>query len=194
MAQEAFLRALIERQAQERGVLVSVRVLAARGGSPRALAEFKAFQRVLEKSTAGQVPDLVVVARDTDCRSSADTKQELVEHIDVSVWRAFAAACPDPCVEAWYLLDRQALRSVVGAVPTRRPRQCHCLDHKSALAEAMRTGGGTPTLGGAEVAPELVEAMNLYRCGRAAADFRHFLDDLDDCLARVAGGHSPNHP
>jgi hypothetical protein len=190
VAQEALLDALVQRRAQERGVTATLRVLTARGGSPRTLEEYKAFQRVLEKPTIAETPDVVVLARDTDCRSASETKKELTEQLDTASWGAFVAACPKPCVEAWYLLDRQALQQTVGAGPKRNPRPCDCPDHKNLLADAVRAGGGIPTLGGAEVASDLVGSMRLYRCCKAASDFKHFIDDLDEALARVAAERS----
>lgn len=59
-AHEELLRPLVERAANEKRIVVTVRIRSARGGHCRALDEFRLYQRLVEGGAAPR-PDLVVV-------------------------------------------------------------------------------------------------------------------------------------
>ena len=56
------------------------------------------------------------------------------------------------------------------------PRTRYCKIGLSSRAIAQ--GGHPATLGGVEFAPELVEAMDLYRAGRNDSSLKAFIDDF----------------
>lgn len=55
-------------------------------------------------------------------------------------------------------------------------KKCERHRYKTVLARAIVEAGHPPTLGGIEFAREIVEAMDLYRAGRAEASLKHFVD------------------
>lgn len=183
-AHEEFLKPLLERIAAEEGVKVEARIHAARGGHPRAIAEFRLYQRIAERRAHG-VPDLAVVAIDGNCASFAQRRREIHNAIAPVFEGKIVTACPDPHVERWYLADPDSFRAVVGYRPMVGKRKCVRDHYKRLLADAVRQGGYPLTLGGIEFAAELVEAMDLYRAARNDASLRAFVQDLRGRLRQL---------
>lgn len=102
----------------------------------------------------------------------------LVAAAEPFVQDRLVAACPDPHVERWYLADPQSFERVVGKRPDIGTRKCVRDHYKRVLASAIVQGGHPATLGGVEFAPELVEAMDLYRAGRNDSSLKAFVDDF----------------
>lgn len=181
-AHDAFLVPLLQRIAEEEGVPVFPRVRSARGGHGRALAELKTYQRIAEKTT---LPDLLIVGIDANCSKFAKARKE----IRAETWEPFSdrlvVACPDPHVERWYLADPASFNGVVGKQPAVGCRKCARDHYKKLLSDAVRSAGHPPTLGGIEFAPELVDAMDLYRAARNDRSLGSFIDDLRGRLRRL---------
>ena len=127
--------------------------------------------------------DLVIAAQDTDCRGVPETKNTLLQYAD-GYQRPIVIAAPDPCIEAWYLADQQAIRSVAQAGSTPPvPAGCDCASLKTQLRGLFREGGAVALLGGAEYADEIVQAMDLVRARRNVASLNIFCNDLRAELA-----------
>lgn len=113
-AHEEFIKALIKRLAAEAGRQVVLRVISARGGRPRVDDEFASYQKTV-LSGGRKIPDLVVVAKDTNCRASAEARENI--KIEERLKHRTVIACPDPHVERWYLCEPAAFQRAVGVAP-----------------------------------------------------------------------------
>ena len=91
-------------------------------------------------------------------------------------------ACPEPHIERWYLADPESFRTVVGFRPNPGRKKCDRGRYKQMLAQAVVKGGFPPTLGGVEFAPDIVDAMDLYRAGRAEHSLKDFQTRLTQLL------------
>ena len=183
-AHEALLRPIVARLAREESITIRDRVISGRGGHGRAIEEFKLYQRAassLERISA----HLVVVAIDGNCSSWAAKRHEIESVAMMAVADRLITACPDPHIERWYLADPDSFHQVVGWRPQVGREKCERGHYKRLLDRAIGNGGHPPTLGGIEFATELVDAMDLYRAGRAAASLKAFLDDLRAALRRL---------
>ena len=189
-AHEELLKPLVARVAQEEGVEIRIRVRTARGGHPRALSEFKLFQRL--RSRTRPISNLVVVAIDGNCSTFSDARDSFRRAATAAFHERLVVGCPDPHVELWYLADPQSFEAVVGDRPRVGRRKCERDHYKRVLDEAIHRGGHPPTLGGVEFASELIEAMDLYRAGKTAPSLKAFLDDLRAGLRRVLRPPAPS--
>lgn len=180
---EEFLKPLIHRVAADEKRKVTVKVRSARGGHGVTLRELKLYQRsVLSNVGDLSLPDLLVVARDSNCRSYTETTNEIRNELDAAFANRTILACPDPHVELWYLADLDAFSNVVGVRPSMAAAKCEKGYYKNILASAVIAAGHPPTLGGIEFARELVSAMDLYVAGKTDACLRHFVQDLRNAL------------
>lgn len=178
-AHEEFVKALLARLAREEDIEAWPRVRSATGGHGRAIAEFKLYQRVTAQSGASNIPaDLVIVAIDGNCSTFADARARLRDAAEPMVRDRLVVACPDPHVERWYVADPQSFESIVGYRPSVGSRKCARDHYKKILVSAIAQGGHPVALGGVEFAPELVEAMELYRAGRNDSSLKAFINDL----------------
>ena len=180
-AHEAFLVAMTQRIATEEGIDVSPRVRSGRGGHGRAVSELKLYQRLVGKGVVGTtLPDLLIAGIDGNCATFAKAKKVIQAATRAPFSDRLVVACPDPHVERWYLADPQSFQTVVGSRPTVGKKKCARDHYKLLLRKAVQQAGHPPTLGGIEFATELVEAMDLYRAGKADRSLKAFLDDLRD--------------
>lgn len=186
-AHEEFVKPLLTRLAREENIDVWPRVRSATGGHGRAVTEFKLYQRFAAQSGSSSTPaDLVVVAIDGNCSTFVDARKRLRDAAEPSLRDRLVVACPDPHVERWYVADPQSFESIVGHRPDVGTRKCARDHYKKILISAISQGGHPVALGGVEFAPELVEAMDLYRAGRNDSSLKAFLDDLRATLRRRA--------
>ncbi len=184
-AQEAFLKPLIEHLCRELRFNAHVRVQSARGGAPRALSEYKAYQRLLQQRVIQPPPDIIVVARDGDCKTRSLRQQE-IRGATLPQWHSrLVIACPEPHIERWYLVDLEALRAALGFTGTVRRfrKSCKRDVYKKALGDVVRASGYPPTLRGVEHAPELVAAMDLRQ--PPDRSLRAFLSDFRGILRQL---------
>ncbi len=114
----------------------------------------------------------------------AARRREVGEALDESLIPAFVIAVPDPCVERWLVADPASFTELLGAEP-----ESGATDDRDAwrhrLVDALDRGGHIVTQGGSEFAEEIVEAMDLYRAGRAVPSLGAFVDDLRGALKRL---------
>jgi hypothetical protein len=182
-AHEEFLLAMLDRIAVEEGKKINVNVRSARGGHGQVLTEFSLYQKSVLKGLAGMnIPDLLVVAIDANCKSFNNAKKEIEAEIQVSYKDRTILACPDPYIERWYLADPDSLMKVIGIRPKVGRKKCQRDYYKGILIRTLREAGYPPTLGGIEFAKEIVQAMDLYRAAKAEKSLKHFLDDIIACI------------
>ena len=174
---EAFLRALIARIGREEGARTLVRVRSAWGGHPRAVEEFKLYQRVSERME-GPTAEVLVVGIDGNCSPFAAARDRVVGATRESNRYRLVVASPDPHVERWYLSDPKAVLKVAGASPGDLPAKCERHYYKNKLRAVMADGGNPSTLGGPEIAEDLVAEMDLYKAGKNDSSLGSFIGDL----------------
>lgn len=91
-------------------------------------------------------------------------------------------AVPDPHVERWLLLDGAAFRGVLGRGCDAPDQKCDRGRYKELLARAIYDAGVAPSLGGIELAEDIVAAMDLKRAVRADRSLERFIDELRPVL------------
>jgi hypothetical protein len=173
---ESVLVPLIQRFASAYGIEVAITLRNTRGGHGRALTELSRYIRALRRSRA-DLPDLVVVAIDGNCRGYARRKQEIDEIVG-EIADFVVSAIPDPHIERWLLLDSVAFKEVVGRGCAAPDLKCERDRYKKLLIQAVRAAGITPIVGGLEFAEELVRAMNFRRVEGADASLGRLLTGL----------------
>lgn len=181
-AHEVVLRTLLERLASEHRISISVQVRSATRGHGRMIDELKAFIKELQRGRAS-LPDLFLVARDANCLGYNDRRNEIVAALE-GYQGLLAAAVPDPHVERWLLIDPQAFREVLGHGCQPPDKKCDRDRYKQLLADAVRTAGIEPLLGGLEFAEDIVRIMDLSRAELADTSFAHLLRDLRSACQR----------
>ncbi len=189
-AHEVFVAALVGRIASEEQVASSVQTRAARGGHPRALQEFGAYQALIERGALARTPDMIVVVIDGNCSTPRKKRTEIAEAARPRLRDRLVVGCPDPHVERWFLADPDSFHEVVGHRPVVGRAKCQRGHYKQLLVEAVRSGGQPAILGGIEFAAELVAAMNLYQAGRRDATLKSFVGELRRGFRALARGSS----
>lgn len=175
-AQEAFLRAVVDRLAREEGREIDITPRSARGGHPRALKELQIYQALVESGAAALTrPDLLIVARDANCERYAQVRDAIEHNLRESFKHLTVIACPDPHIERWYLADPASFHTVVGTTPNIGRKKCVRDYYKGVLAKAIHAAGHPATLGGIEFAREIVDAMDLYQASKADKALKDFL-------------------
>lgn len=170
--------------------MTDVRVRSARGGHGRALAEFDLFQRIyqsgaLQGTAEHALPDMLIVAIDANCNKLQDAQRAVTDRISGEFRTRTIVATPDPHIERWYIADPENFAAVVGVQPQLEKRKCERDRYKRILAEAVAKAGHVSTLGGIEFAAELVEAMDLYRAGKAEPSLGAVVQNLSGRLKQL---------
>lgn len=186
-AHEQFARALILRLAREVGLRPRIHAVSARGGEGRAITEFSAWQRGFLQSRQQGTPELVVLLIDANCKGWHEVRRELEQSVDTSIVPRSVLGCPDPHIERWFLADPVGFAAVVGAPPQPDRGKCERALYKRLVEEAARQASLPLITGIADLAPDLVDAMDLYRAGQAQPSLRHFVDELKGALRLLAG-------
>lgn len=180
---EQFVRSVVQRLAGEQSIRPVLRAINARGGEGRARAEFRTWQRTF--LTGSGTPDLLVLVIDGNCHGWSATKSELDDDVDTTLIPRHVVGCPDPHIERWYMADPQTFRQVVGVAPGADPGKCERELYKQIVEEAVRRAQLPLLTGIADLAPDLVEAMDLYRAGKNQASLKSFFDDLRNALRQI---------
>jgi len=184
-AHEAFGAALVRRLGAEEGVRPDLRAVSSRGGLGRALMELQAYQRPFARGLASGTPDVLAVLIDANTVGVAARRREIEAMIDATVIPRSVIGCPDPHVERWYCADASSFARVVGASPV-APTGNDRSGWKRALAQAVEAGEVVSLDDGIDLAPELVEAMDLGRAGRSEPSLGAFVDDLRRAIRGAA--------
>ncbi len=183
-AHEEFIGPMVSRLAGEEQKAVSVQVRSARGGHGRAMDEFSLYQRAV---LVGGVtaPDVLIVAVDGNCSRPTVARSSVAKHIDSQFESRTIIACPDPHIERWYLADPDSFSAVVGARPRVGKKKCERGHYKAILSQTVAKAGHPATLGGIEFARELVQAMDLFRAGKAERTLKDFVQDVRNVMRRL---------
>jgi hypothetical protein len=169
---------LLERMGREQQRVVQVRVRSARGGHGQAIQELKLYQRSMLKGVTGTtLPDLLVVAIDSNCKSYNETLTTINDALQDEFRGLAVGACPDPHIERWYLADLDTFQEVVGVRPKLGKQKCERDLYKRLLADAVVEAGHPATLGGIEFARELAESMDFFRAGKSEHALKHFVEE-----------------
>jgi len=115
---ELFVTALLRRLAREVGSWLNIRTRNARGGHGRAVAEFKAWQRLMRQEFTSS-PDVMVLVIDGNCQGWGEAHAALRKEVDETIFSRYAIGCPDPHIERWCIADPESFKEVVGADPPR---------------------------------------------------------------------------
>lgn len=171
-----FLSSLINRFADTYGIPVEVEALSSTGGHGRMLADLQTY--INDLRAFGGIPDLIVVARDSNCRGTTQTQSEIMGCLDD--YSDFAIlAIPNPHVERWLLLDSAAFKTVFGSGCDAPDEKCDRGRYKRILAESIRSAADVnPALGGLEYTADIVNAMDLDRMVTADDSLGALLQDL----------------
>jgi len=186
-AHEGFGLALIERLGREEGLRVAVVTRSGRGGKARALGELRAFQKGLHAGhLTARVPEIMAVMIDANDIGWHARRSEVENEIDGEVFPRSVIGCPDPYVERWLLADEPSFSSVVGAAPRRLGGAPSQEDYKRVLDDALSRGSVVALGGIPDLAPDLIDSMDLFRAGRNCPSLKDFMDGLRAAL-RDAG-------
>ena len=110
-AHEVFVGALTNRIAREEQVALILQARSARGGHPRALGEFGAYQALVEKGAlAHRAPDVVVVVIDGNCVTPRKKREEIRNATRPRLLHRLVRRLSEPLsrrphVERWFLAD-----------------------------------------------------------------------------------------
>jgi len=186
-AHEHFVQPLLQRLATEERAQVRITVQSGRGGSGRAVAEFKAWQyHHLHRGAAR--PDLLVLLIDANCCGPNDKRRELMAAVHASVAHEVLLGTPDPPIERWVMADPEAFQQVIGLPAPPDPGKCERGLYKRLLDQTIERSG-LLVLASAfnELAPDIVAAMDLYKAGKRRPELRRFIDDVQAALRRLKG-------
>lgn len=183
-AQELFIRALIRRVSGEAQIRTRVHTRSARDGRPKVLRVLDTYEAIAADPNQAAA-DLIVVAVDSNSMSFAEARRDTRKHVSTRFDSRTIVGAPEPYIERWFLADPESFHEVIGATSVPRPRGSARTHYKEALVQAVRAGGHTPIWEGAEFAPDLVAAMDLYRAGKNVPSLKAFLDDLRSALLRA---------
>jgi len=197
-AQEGFIKALVNRIAQDESIpLNSLNhdVRSARGGS-RAITEFKKFTRDTMQTSPSDV-DLLIVAIDGNCKGSRDQIRQLKQHIRQNhpLKDKVVYAVPDPHIERWYIMDQRAFKDGVGVEksPDMPPYKCKKDYYKKLLRDTLAESNVGSLLGGAEYAENIVSNItSLNPLLSQNAGFQTFVDGLRAFFRARLRGNSHN--
>lgn len=188
---EAFLKALVDRVAKERGLkdgdwIHDVR--AATGG--KSIQSYKDFLKDMSFKNMPVPFDLLIIASDGNCKGYTAKKDQLFSYAnklrfprsDILVF-----AIPDPHIERWYMDDPHGFHIAIGSgqIPRLPGYKCERRLYKRVMGEAIATSEIRPQFGGYEYGEKIVKAMDLYKAAKADNSLKHFVDDLRYVLRRV---------
>lgn len=181
-----FLQPLVSRTACEAHLAVTTRVRSARGGHARVMQAFRLYQDLFDTMIPNAADaDLLIVAVDCNGESFAKQRAQIRAETSPRLADRLVLACPEPYIERWYMADPTSFERVIGARPKLETSRRSRLNYKQILADAIREGGHSATLGGIEFASDLVSAMDFYRAGRSNHSLKAFLDDLRHKLSSL---------
>jgi hypothetical protein len=181
-AHQEFLKALVQRLADEYGEHVKMDWRNTRRGHGAVVSELKQFLRDLHRGQ-GNRPDVLIVGTDANCKGLAERLREISEITD-KAGITTVCAVPDPHIERWLLADSIAFKQVFGRGCDAPDQKCQRDRYKRLLSEAIRATGISSSFGGMEFSDEIVKAMDFDRTARNDASFGHFLGELKTVFNR----------
>ncbi len=89
------------------------------------IQDLKNYLKLFKKNFPSfRIPDVLVVAVDSNCDSFQETKESVIEIINKEIVPYFVVACPYPHVEKWYLNDLECFNRIVGFSPSVPLEKC----------------------------------------------------------------------
>ncbi len=131
------------------------------------------------------IPDLLVLVIDANCQGWAQMRRELEESIQEGIFPRCAIGCPDPHIERWCFADPEAVHDVLGVAAPSDPGKCERHLYKKLLRDTIREAGQPILTTEMEYAPDLVDAMDLFRAGRNQPSLKHFVDEVRSALQNL---------
>jgi hypothetical protein len=175
---EKFLAPMVQRFANQYGILVKIKIGNSTGGRGKVISELKRYIRDLERGKES-LPDLLIVAIDGNNEGYSIRKKE-IDDATKNFSGATIYAIPEPHVERWLLLDSKAFKNVLGKGCNAPDRKFDRDRYKRLLLEAVRNTDRIPILGGMEYAEELVNAMDLEYLEKTEESLGKLLKALRD--------------
>jgi hypothetical protein len=187
---ERFIGTIIHRVAEEQNVEITVRMLSVRGGRGRAIRELDQYLREIKyfrveslkkESRIKELPDMLIVAIDSNCKSISDTKKEIEEKISsnkVAFEDSVVYAIPEPHIERWMLVDSAAFKKFFGRGCRAPNAKCDKDEYKRRVAQAINEAGWKTAFFGIEYASEIAEKLNLDISAKKDKSLAMFIDDL----------------
>lgn len=172
-----FIKALINRIAEEHGIAIKLDWQNVRRGHGAVINELKQYLRDLKRGRCCP-PSFVVVATDANCKGMKNRLKEITSITDKVPEVRVVCAVPDPHIERWFLLDSQAFKDVFGRGCDSPDHKCERQRYKKKLIDAICNANITPSIGGIEFAEDIVAKMNIERVSRSDQSFNHFLQEL----------------
>lgn len=154
-----FLETLVQRLANQYQIPVLTRLGSAKGGYGKMVSKLKEYINDLQ-SDQEELPDLLIVATDGNCKGYSERKQE-IDSATKSFHGRIIYAIPDPHIERWLLLDSVAFKKVLGKGCSAPIQKCERNLYKRLLLDAVRKTGVNPPLGGIEYTEDLVHEFRI---------------------------------
>jgi hypothetical protein len=177
IAHEEFIKHMINRISDSYGIEVDISFSRSTGGYGRVISDLEDYISDLKTGTVHS-PDLIIVARDANCRGLADTKSEINSVLGRYKQRA-VLAIPDPHIERWLLLDSSAFKSALGTGCDAPDYKCEKGRYKDMLVEAVQNAGLPPQISGLEHTEDIVQSMNLDKMRTEDDSLGGFIQSLD---------------
>ncbi len=186
-AQQKFIQAIIERITQEEDLECRIEMKQSIGRGSRAWQDVRDYLRDLERYRY-DLPDVLVVCIDGDCheREILDGIEQVADRFGFSRER-LVRAVPKSHIECWYLMDLQALSTVIreqkgGEIRLKEIKyDCKRDKCKRILAETFRDAGIDPRLGGAEYGDLIAKRLDYEKMDKS---FEKFRKELKGALRR----------
>jgi len=179
---EVFTRALVSRLANDLEIEVMIKAISAARGKGMALSQLRGWQRSYERGLMVGKPDVLIVVIDGNCVTSQIKRREIEAIVLTEVFPSVVIGCPDPHVERWCFADPDAFQRVVGASAQPDPGKCERGAYKKMLRDALREAEQPILTDEMEIAPEIVDEIDLYQAGAAQPSLGAFVQDLQAAL------------
>jgi hypothetical protein len=177
IAHEEFTKSLLNRFSKKYDKNVKYRFFRSTGGYGRVISDLTDYVSDLRSGTL-HIPDLIIVARDANCKGLSETKSEINSVLEE--YSEFSSlAIPDPHIERWLLLDSSAFKSALGSGRDAPDYKCEKARYKELLADAVKDAGVTPQIGGLEHTEEIVHAMDLEKMRTEDDSLGSFIQSVD---------------
>ena len=189
------MTALVRRLLKEERVEVQVAVRTGQGGS-QSLSMFKDDFREWRKSF-WEMPDAVLLCRDSDCRPRADVLKQFEKERRESEAKGCTLlfAVFEPEIERWYLLDEKAFEKACGFRLPGTPPSPECrkrggrrrkrFSYKKFIRKQAAEKGLRLLHHGAEWADEIVQRTDFSLAAGRDPAFEEFLEEIRDWLGRL---------
>jgi RNase P protein component len=141
--------------------------------------ELRQYLRDIHRSFAAGALDILIIARDANCKGVPERKRELEEEFQKWALPLLPIyAVPDPHIERWLLLDAQAFKHVLGKGCQAPDKKCERGRYKRLLGEAVREAGLSPIFHGMEHAEAIINEMDMQQVSRLERSFGQLVEDL----------------